>query len=165
MSPIMLIDFHAFPSVALLLLLFSFIFHHTRRRNFAYSTQGRDLRARPFAIAFQIATWPSLEKILCLGLESGPSAMPPAGERCYGCNRLAPPALRNLAPGGRRRCDRCDRLTARWQVCDLAGCALRRIPQQPARCEPVVALPHPRRASGLVGAAGYYACFACFFAN
>ena len=62
MSPIMLIDFHAFPSVALLLLLLSLIFHHKRRRNFAYSTQGRDLRARPFAIAFQIVTWPSLEK-------------------------------------------------------------------------------------------------------
>ena len=61
-SPIMLIDFHAFPSVALLLLLLSLIFHHKRRRNFAYSTQGRDLRARPFAIAFQIVTWPSLEK-------------------------------------------------------------------------------------------------------
>ena len=91
--------------------------------------------------------------------------MPPAGERCYGCNRLAPPALRNLAPGGRRRCDTCDRLNARWQVCDLAGCALRRIPQQPARCQPVVALPHPRRASALAGAVGFYACFVCFFAN
>ena len=94
------------------------------------------------------------------GLPVRRSTMPPAGQRCAGCNSLEVDL--NYPCGDRYRCFNCHDAKALWQTCSLGWCKFK---SQPARCKPLPAHAGRTPSTAAQAAVGQHACPACRFAH